>query len=101
MNIGELKALIDGLDDSVEVRTMTQYSWPFENSIQGGILASDINENEGEYNEPEYDPETGNEIDPTAYVPKGDGYGSEGPEECFYLTEGKQIGYGTKAAWNC
>lgn len=72
MSVGELKELLEGMDDEVEVRLMTQEPWPFENTIRCSVLASELED---------FKPE-----------------GSEG--EVLYLVDGGQLGYGTKDAWN-
>jgi hypothetical protein len=78
---------------TAEVRLMTQESYPFENSICGVVAEADIYENEEDEDEEEGD-------DPLGYS----GYRpcDEPDHRVIYITEGRQIGYGTKAAWeNC
>lgn len=83
MTVGELKNLLDGLDDDIEVRFASQPSWPFEYSIEGVYVVED----------------------PTAPVDDGDddedgsvelktsiGQDDE-VETVVYLAEGRQLGY--------
>ncbi|MFC1999126.1 hypothetical protein ACFLXE_00020 [Chloroflexota bacterium] len=47
MTVGELKALLEDLPpdvDDLEIRLMTQESWPFENEIKGMCLGSELPE---------------------------------------------------------
>lgn len=85
MNVGELKDLLEGLDDEVEVRLMTQPSWPFEYSVAGTILWSELS---GEFHPADVsiDAEDKCEMDSS--------------EDILYLVEGTQLGYGTKDAWS-
>lgn len=70
----EEQAAVHG--DSTEVRLMTQQSWPFENAIAGVTATSQFPRSEDD--EPEDDTTT-----------------------TIFVVEGRQIGYGTKAAWDC
>lgn len=63
MTVGELKDLLDGLDDDVEIRLAMQPAWPFEYSIDDACLI----EREDEKNQRE--------------------------ETILYLVEGDQLGY--------
>lgn len=69
----ELLELLDGLPDDTEIRLMTQPSWPFEFSIAGAALASEL---------PDFKPK-----------------GRSDDEEVLYLVEGRQLAYGTRDAW--
>ena len=79
-----LSELIEKLEEQheaygdVEVRFMTQQSWPFENSIRG-VCSSE------ELNEAEYEPDEEDEDE---------------NENIVYLVEGKQLCYGNAAAWD-
>lgn len=96
MNVADLKALIEDLDDETEVRIMHQYNWPFEYSISNGILATEIINWQLIEDEP-------------LFVPSGSKlmFDPEGTEpvpqlldkNVLYLTDGTQLGYGTKEAW--
>ena len=55
----------------IEVRLMTQPHYPFENSIEGVVYSYDMDDVDG--------------LD---------------TEEVVYLTEGAQLGYGNKKAWD-
>jgi hypothetical protein len=83
MTISELiERLEDAMGDygpDAEVRLMTQQHWPFENEIQGLAGSREIADQESA-DEPHDCPESI-------------------AEECVYLVEGSQIGYGSKAAW--
>lgn len=79
MTVRELKALLDQFEDDQEVRLMTQPSWPFENSIDGVVDGSELVE--------EVDDE--DIEDPTAGQYDG----------IVYITEGDQLGYGSRDAW--
>jgi len=72
MTVGELKAILEDLEDDVEVVMQYQPNYPLKSEIAGATLKSEV---EGE--KPEFD-----EVD------------------VLYLVEGEQIGYGNKAAWN-
>lgn len=77
MTIAELIEILQEcqteLGDNAEVRLMTQYNWPFENSLLGVALSTELRE--------EDDDEESDE------------------EPVLYLVEGSQLGYGTKRAW--
>jgi hypothetical protein len=95
--VGDLRRAIEYLDDEVEVRLMSQNSWPFEYSVYGTWT-------------PPADPDAcgecgltatahgtefvGHAFERYAFVPKGD----PGPG-VLYLVEGTQLGYGTSTAW--
>lgn len=79
MTVGELKELLEDLDDEMEVRIAQQPSWPLEYAIGGGEVV-DLNEpaeDEGEFVPP------GEEED----------LEEEEPREVLYLFEGSQLGY--------
>ncbi len=73
---------------TAEVRIMSQPSWPFENAIAGVAAEEDLYEEEEDEGE---DEEVGGA---GGYKPCDD------PDHrVIYIAEGRQIGYGTKAAW--
>ena len=86
MTINELISMLEDYRDEIggdaEVRLMTQQNWPFENSIQGLISGNQINEatNEDEGDDDEYE-------------------GDVEDDGVLYIVEGRQLGYGTKLAW--
>ncbi len=79
MTVGELKEMLEDLDDAMEVRLAHQPSWPFEYSIRDGLVM-DI-----KGCDPEDLPET--DMDGSRFVDDHE------PEEILYLVEGRQIGY--------
>jgi len=87
VNVRDLMDLLDQYDGDAEVRLMTQESYPFQNSIRGCASAEEIGPDPDEVDE-EGEPE-----------PLGD---FNGPVEgnTVYILEGRQLGYGYKAAWN-
>jgi hypothetical protein len=48
MTVGELKELLDGLDDDVDVRLAMQPSWPFEYSIGTPVIIGNPENEDGE-----------------------------------------------------
>ena len=86
-----LNELIERLEDyrtefgngDIEVRLMTQQSWPFENGIYGITSGQEINNEDDEF-------EDGDDLH--------DGDASE--DAVVYIVEGGQLGYGTKRAWD-
>jgi len=98
MTIRDLKDAIEGLDEGMEVRIMSQDNWPFENTVANMLCASDIEEENEEEWDGEGDPPP--YVNPGHYQPKPRRYSNEAPEDAFYLIEGHQLGYGTKEAWN-
>lgn len=74
MTVGELREMIEGLEDGVEVRLAIQPRWAFEYSIGSAVLVGpDGDEVYGE-GEEEYE-------------------GTPPDENVLYLTEGTQLGY--------
>lgn len=79
MTKAELIDILEEIDDEDEVRLMTQPSWPFEYAIRDGYVIDCDDPAEGDSDE---------------FSPA-----SPRSERILYLTEGKQLGYGTKEAW--
>jgi hypothetical protein len=73
MNVGELRELLEGLDDDVEIRLAQQPSWPFEYSI-ARIEVVDL----GDADEDEAD---------------GRADADDSDEQIVYIAEGSQLGY--------
>lgn len=91
MTVGELKDILEGYDDELEVRFMSQPNWPFEYSIEGAVSREEMNEDaddeDGEGDEEFEDDEEGKE-------------NQNKPKDCLFLVEGQQLGYGSRRAWN-
>ena len=95
MTVQELMALLEDIPGDVEIRIMMQESWPFECRIDGIALASEMTEEE-KYNRGMVHDDDESEVEEVVgYQPKGMTAG----EECVYIVEGAQIGYGSKLAW--
>ena len=86
-----VRDLIDALEehaefapagDDTEVRIMGQESWPFENCIHGTCARSDIGREDGEH-----------EDDREQLLEPGE-------TEAIFIVEGRQLCYGSKAAWD-
>ena len=75
MTVAELIDMLGDFPEHAEVRLMMQPNYPFEYSVDGL-----------------YDPTDGEDTGGT-FTP------NEAKRPVVYLTEGRQIGYGTKAAW--
>ena len=84
MTIDELIARLEDYRDEIggdaEVRLMTQQNWPFENTICGLASGAEINGID--------DDEDGDDDDDAT------------EDSVLYIVEGRQIGYGTKRAWD-
>ncbi len=73
--IQRLEDYRDALGGDAEVRLMTQHNWPFENTVHGVVSGEEINAlDEDDDDDAESD-------------------------DVIYLCEGRQLGYGTKRAW--
>jgi hypothetical protein len=86
-----------GEDSDIEVRLMTQQSWPFENAICG-VTSNEAMDGASECEECgrfkdacRCEKEEGSDLDEN---------GEKAPV-VVYLVEGEQIGYGRKDAWSC
>jgi hypothetical protein len=77
--IERLEEYRDLIGGDAEVRLMTQQNWPFENSIIGVCSGEEINDAADED-----DPKDDGDVDVDAVL---------------YIVEGRQLGYGTKLAW--
>ncbi len=94
MNVGELKELLEGLDDEVEVRIAHQPSWPFEYSI-GRVVEVDLSE------DPEDEEDSDDDADGTCTAcGRNDCICDENDESeaVVYIAEGAQLGYLPQAA---
>lgn len=80
--IERLEMYRDDHGGDVEVRIMTQQNWPFENSVYGLALKSDI------MHEADEDTNVGGDTD------------AEDDADVLYIVEGEQLGYGSKSAWD-
>jgi len=79
MTISQLIELLEDyreeFGDDIEMRLMTQQSWPFENSICGLTSGREMNETDDDDDQDVAD------------------------EQILYIVEGGQLGYGSKRAW--
>ena len=93
MNVGELKALLEGLEEDAEVRIASQPNWPFQHDVDSVIVIEKpkelLSDNEveamsdAEREQYEDACERGEYVDP-----------HEMPEsDIVYIGEGRQIGY--------
>ncbi|MBN3756094.1 glycosyltransferase family 1 protein [Paraburkholderia sp. Tr-20389] len=73
MTVGEMRELIEGLDDSVEVRLAMQPRWAFEYSIGNAVIVGPASLPPG------HEPEEDEDVQPE--------------ENVVYLAEGSQLGY--------
>ena len=87
MKVKDLISLLEDTDPDTEVRLMTQENYPFENALIGAWQP----------------PAEGEDEDGNGFTPAdGDEFGHRAgqPVKVLYLVEGRQLGYGTKDAWN-
>ena len=93
MTIDELIERLEGYRDEIggdaEVRLMTQQNWPFENTIHG--LASSVEITDSDRDEDDLENEDREDGDLEDGVAKADAV--------LFIVEGRQLGYGTKRAW--
>jgi hypothetical protein len=86
MTVGELKGILEDLDDDIEVRFASQPSWPFEYSLSAAEavdILGDENADDGDL-----------ELDQNQDTMDSDDYPSAPKmQEILYLVEGEQIGY--------
>ena len=92
MKVHELIAILEDMDPDADVYLMSQESWPFEHSIVGVCQREDFTE---------ADPDADAEAEP----PPADGDrwaapGSSLPMNDVFIVEGRQLRYGSKAAWD-
>lgn len=96
MTVGELRALIEGLDDSVEVRMAVQPSYPHEHQVSNLKLVrpnqADVEQTEEDIAGGELSPEE--VLEARAHLAKL----LEVPE-VLYVAQGSWIGYGSSDAW--
>jgi len=83
MTVSELMNLLEDCDPDAEVLILNQPSYPFENSIMGVTVRSEIS---GEDDEDEDDEAPSSREDGTR------------PNDVFIL-EGQQLRYGSRDAW--
>jgi len=69
MTVGELRELLDGLDDDMKVELQTQPNYPLKSKVSNLSLRSDIEDD------------------------------VDDKDDVLYICEGSQIGYGDKDAW--
>jgi len=103
MTLADLKEIVEeyeDMPDDTEVRIMSQKNWPFENSIRGAVRASDMYEEEEYIDEDEEDQDKAEKVRHVAYKPVKGEMDRRQLEDAIYLVEGRQIGYGTKTAWD-
>ena len=86
MKVRDLIEILEDQDPDAEVLIMSQENWPFENAIAGVAMREDFVDDDEE----DEDDEAGTE----RRYEKG-----TAPNDVF-IVEGKQLRYGSKAAWN-
>jgi len=86
MTVSELIELLEDCDPDAQVLLMSQPSWPFEHSVAGVTIRSDVDDDEGEHGDEDEERE----------APRADG---TRPNDVFIL-EGQQLRYGSRDAWS-
>jgi hypothetical protein len=85
MTVGELREILEDMDDDAQVFIMAQSHWPFEHDVQGAVQRCELYAEDG---------------DEDCAGPDEDEMGDLRPSDVF-LVEGTQLRYGSKSAWNC
>lgn len=98
MTVGELKALLEGLDDEVEVRIATQPNYPFENSIAGLKVECPEQERIDELEEALYGDKSLSAADKETVKSEIQDL-KENSTQIVYILEGQQLGYGKRDWW--
>lgn len=90
MKVRELMEILEEQDPNAEVVTVSQPSWPFEYQIAGVTVRKEVRGAEREENGEEYEDDAADEAE----------YRREqaAPADVL-IVEGKQLRYGSKAAW--
>ena len=99
MKVSDLMEFLEGCDPDADVLFVSQPGWPFENSIGGMTTRAEVECQEradsGDDNEDE-SPNVREVEDRTATGFNGETAKSND----VFLVEGRQVRYGSKAAWN-
>jgi hypothetical protein len=76
MKVRQLLDLLADYDEDLEVRIMSQSSWPFENSVHGVCDREEMGEEDDDPDDPNTQP------------------------NAVFVVEGRQLCYGNKNAWS-
>lgn len=88
MTVSELIELLEDCDPDAEVLLMSQPNWPFENTVAGVTVRSEIEDrDEDEADDEEEDEE----------APRGPDDGTRAND--VFILEGTQLRYGSRDAW--
>lgn len=97
MKVKDLIEFLDGCDPDATVLFVSQPGWPFENSIGGMTTRADVERQErADRGDDDEDDEPGSD----ARIATGF-HGEVAKGNDVFLVEGRQVRYGSKAAWNC
>jgi hypothetical protein len=87
MTVSELIDLLQDLDPNARVLIMSQQSWPFENAVVGVTVREEVMRADAD--------EEGDEEDLCIEYDEGTAATD------VFIVEGRQLRYGSKAAWDC
>jgi hypothetical protein len=94
MKVSELIELLSDLDPDAEVYMMSQRNYPFEVALEGVTVREDFHECDDEDKDSDDDAEAPAPDDrwsaPESRLPRND----------VFLLEGRQLRYGSSAAWD-
>ena len=90
MQVRELMAILEDQDPEAEVLLVTQRQWPFEYSLSGVSIRSEVEEAD--------DDEDGDD-EPEEGAPRERSRDDGAPTDVL-LVEGRQLRYGSETAWN-
>lgn len=90
MQVRELMAILEDQDPEAEVLLVTQRQWPFEYSLSGVSIRSEVEEVD--------DDEDGDD-EAEEGAPRERGRDDGAPTDVL-LVEGRQLRYGSETAWN-
>ena len=83
MTVGELKTMLEGLDEDMEIRSVSQPSWPFEYAIAGITTKRRAQQAD-------------NEANCLEDVPYDEGEEVKEEQDIAYIVEGEQLCYASR-----
>ena len=92
MQVRELMAILEDQDPDAEVLLVTQRQWPFEYSLSGVSIRSEVEEADDDEDEDGDD-------EPEEGAPRERSRDDGAPTDVL-LVEGRQLRYGSETAWN-